>query len=209
VPATIEYSFQLGGASAVTVDAPSAPSTTIYGTGVNASGRVLCNGAPAPFARILLTRTEPATGVTETTELTTDAFGGWSLTTVPSATSTYSVRVVDPLLSSATSPPTTVGVRVAVNMSVIDDRVEEDEALVVEGTVVPVHAGIVELETRRPNGTFEPVAETTVATDGTYRFDYVLPAPGLWEVRTLMRVTGDDDHLPGDSAPKLVEVGQT
>lgn len=209
IPSTIEYSLRLEGSDAVAADAPSAPSTTIFGTGVTVSGRVTCGGAPAPFAHVLVTRTEVSSGATETTDVVTDAFGGWRLTSVPSVSSTYSVEVVDPLLSAASSGASTVGVRVAVNMSVADDQVEEGEPVIVEGRVVPVHAGIVTLERRRPNGSFETAAEMPVAEDGTYRFDYVLPEPGVWEVRAVMHDTGDDDHLPGDSAPKLIQVGET
>jgi hypothetical protein len=208
-PATLEYSLRLEGADSVSADAPSMPSTTIYGTGVSASGRVFCGPAPAPFARVVVTRTEVVSGATESLELVTDALGQWRLTTTPPATSTYEVEVVDPLLSAATSPPSTVGVRVAVSMSMARDQVADGEPVVVEGSVTPVHSGSVVLERRRPNGAFETAAETTVDGDGGYRFEHVLPAPGLWEVRVVMHDTGDDDHLPGDSAPKLVQVGET
>jgi hypothetical protein len=209
VPSTVEYSVRTEDANEVTVDPPSVPATTIYGTGVGGSGTVYCNGAPAPYAHVVITRTEVASGVSESHALVTDQFGHWALTTTPTATSAYSVAVEDPLLSPASSAPSTVGVRVAVNMTIPDDEVEEGEAVVIEGNVAPVHSGVVVLERRRPNGTFEEAAETPLGGDGAYRFEHVLPGPGHWEVRVVMPDTGDADHLPGDSAPKLVQIGQT
>ena len=206
---TVEYSLRLEDASRVEADAPTAPSTTIFGTGTFVSGRVFCGGVPAPFARVVLTQTEVASGTTSTTDLTTDAFGQWSVTTLPEVTSSYSVHVVDPLISPASSASSTVGVKVAVNMALSADQVAEDEPITVEGNVAPVHAGLVQLEYRRPNGRFEIGPQTAVDAEGRYRFDFVLPGPGVWEVRTTMPDTGDDDHLPGDSAPKLVQVGET
>jgi hypothetical protein len=208
-PAPVDYSLRFAGSEAVVAEAPAVPSSVIFGTGTAASGIVLCGGAPAPFAHVAVTHREVASGASETTELVTDAFGRWSLGTVLAATSTLSVQVVDPLLSPATSASSTVGVRVAVNMSIADDEVEEGEPVTVEGNVAPVHGGRVVLERRRPNGRFEAAAESPLDAEGRYRFDQVLPAPGVWEVRVTMPDTGDADHLPGDSAPKLVQVGET
>jgi hypothetical protein len=208
-PGTIEYSARLQDAGEVEALPPVVPATTIYGTGFMVSGLVECGEAPAASARVAVTRTEAGTGSTETIELTTDEFGRWAFVTTPPATSTFSVDVVDPLLSPASSDESTVGVRVAVNMTVADDQPEEGEALAVDGNVAPVHAGRVVLERRRPNGRFETVAESAIDEQGRYHFEHVLPGPGVWEVRVTMSDTGDADHLPGDSAPKVVQVGET
>lgn len=208
-PATIEYSARIEGENAVVAHRPSGASETIFGTAVVVSGMVECGGQPAPFARVDVIRTEAGSGTTETIETTTDAFGRWALVTAPAASSSYRVAVVDPLLSAASSDSATVNVRVAVNMTISDDQLEEGQPLTVEGNVAPVHAGEVILERRRPNGAFERAGSVTLDADGRYRFDHVLPGPGVWEVRVTMTDTRDVDHLPGDSAPKLVQVGET
>jgi hypothetical protein len=208
-PGMLEYSARLVDSASVVAHAPLLPSTTIYGTAVRVSGTVECGGAPAPFAHIAVTRTDVATGATEVTGLTTDAFGRWELLAAPPTTTSFSVRVEDPLLSTASSISSTIGVNVAVNMTIVDDEVAEGEAVVVEGNVAPVHDGRVVLERRRPNGHFETAAEVELNDEGRYRFDHVLPGPGVWEVRVTMPDTGDDDHLPGDAAPRVVQVGVT
>lgn len=208
-PGTLEYSVRLGAATSVVAGPPQVPATTIYGTAVTVSGLVECGGAPAPFARVVLTRTDVASGDSEEIFLTTDAFGRWSLVVTPEVTSRFAVAVADPLLSRVSSPASTVGVRVAVNMTTNKDQVEEGEALIVEGDVAPIHSGRVVLERRRPNGQFEIASESTLDPQGRYRFEHVLPGPGVWEVRVTLPDTADDDHLPGDSAPRLIQVGQT
>jgi hypothetical protein len=208
-PIGLEYSARLDGANEVVAHAPLVPQTMIYGTALSVSGYVECGGAPAAGARVFVTRSEPASGEIETRPVVTDAGGRWTLLTEPDATSTFSAVVADPLLSEASSTPATVGVKVAVNIAVADDQLEEGETLTVEGNVAPVHAGRVVLERRRPHGRFEIAAETIVDGEGNYRFDHVLPAPGVWEVRVTMPDTGDHDHLPGDSVPKVIQVGET
>jgi hypothetical protein len=203
------YSVRVDGESATNLSPPAAPSSTIFGTAVSISGRVSCNGAPAPFARVRLLETEVASGETTAIDLVTDAFGTWSLVSGPEVNSTYAVDLVDPLLSSATSTSTTVGVRVAVNMRVSSDQVAEGESVTVDGNVAPAHAGTVVVEIRRPSGPWQAVTTAELDSAGAYSTSISFPSTGTWEVRARMPDTGDRDHLPGDSVPRLVQVGQS
>jgi hypothetical protein len=204
----LAFSLRLAGRSA-TIATASVPASTIYGTGVTASGTVTCGGRPAPFADVVLRQEEVASGATYDVPLVTDQYGAWSYAIVPAVSSTFSAHVVDPLLSDAASATAPLQVRVAVNISLSDDEIAADEATIVSGNVAPVHEGRIVVERRRPNGAWETATETTTESDGSYRASVTFPAPGLWEVRATMPDTGDADHAPGDSAPKPVQVGES
>jgi hypothetical protein len=207
--APIAYSLRLDEDNEVTVFAPGAPSSVIFGLGTTVSGRVECNGLPAAFAQIVLTETEVGSGATRTTNLVTDMFGSWGRNVQPSVNTKYSVRVIDPFISQATSPEKTIGVNVAVNMTISDDQIPADGSIVVEGNVAPVHQAAIQVQIRRPDGEWTSAAVTTVLSDGTYRAELSFPAPGAWEVRATMPDTGDTDHLPGESTARQVQVGGT
>ena len=208
-PTPLAYSVRIESASAVTPGAPSGPTSTTYGVAVPLSGRVSCNGNPAPFAHAVLIETEVASGASRSIDLITDAFGNWSYLAAPQVNSTYSVEVVDPLLSRASSTPATVGVRVVVNLTLSADQIDAGGSVTVGGNVVPVHQMPVLIEIRRVDGPWQTAAQTTVDASGNYSTDITFPATGAWEVRARMPETGDADHLPGDSPPKLVQVGES
>ena len=203
----IAYSLQLEGADQVEPSPPSAPPSLLYGVSTTLFGRVVCNGAPAPFARIQLTEKEVATGESRTIALVTDGFGGWGRSVQPLVNTSYTVAVVDPFLTRATSPTTTVGVNVAVTMTLSDDQIDEGGTLVVEGTIAPVHQEAVVVQIRRVDGEWQTAAETMPDGNGSYRAEITFPATGAWEVRAAMPDPGDEDHLPGTSAATLVQVG--
>jgi hypothetical protein len=205
----LAYSLRLDGPGSVEASPPSVPGSTIYGTGVSASGTVTCNGAPAPLARLVLVETELVSGTSRSVDLVTDDFGNWRINLAPAVTSAYVVHVADPLLSSTDSPATTLGVRVAVNLTLSSDQVGEGESVTASGNVVPVHGGQIVLEIRRPNGQWQSAATTGTREDGSYSAEVSFPATGAWEVRARMPSTGDEDHLPGDSVAELVQVGQS
>ena len=203
------YSLQLDGGSAVEATPPGAPPSTTYGLAAPLSGRVTCNGMPAPFANLTLTETEVATGTSRTMPLITDEYGNWSRTVTPEVNTTYEIDVTDPFLSNASSIPTTIGVRVAMTMTVSDDQIDSGEALLVEGNVTPVHQETVVIDIRRVDGTWQTIAETTTDANGDYSSGFTFPDTGAWEVRARMPDTGDLDHLPGDTVTRLVQVGQS
>lgn len=203
------YSLQLDGGSAVEATPPGAPSSTTYGLAAPLSGRVTCNGMSAPFARLTLTETEVATGSSRTISLVTDAFGNWSRTVAPQVNTTYEIEVTDPFLSSSSSIPTTVGVRVAMNITISDDQIDPDESLLVEGNVAPLHQETVVIDIRRVDGTWQTITETTTDANGDFSSGFTFPDTGVWEVRARMPETGDLDHLPGDTITLLVQVGQS
>lgn len=207
--APLAYSLRIAGESATSATAPGVPSSTIFGTGVTAAGEVSCGGMPAPFAQVVVTQTETVSGTRHEIEVTTDQFGRWSLVTTPEVTSTYTATVADPLLSSSTSAAAPLAVKVAVNIALSDDQIAEGESVAVSGNVAPVHRGVVIVERRRPNGEWETAAETVTEENGSYRAEVNFPGTGLWELRARMPDTGDDDHAPGESSPKAVQVGES
>ena len=205
----LAYSLRLDVTSGVSASPPGAPSSTTYGVAAPMSGRVTCNGMPAPFARLTLTETEVASGASRTIPLITDAFGTWSRTSTPGVNTTYAIDVVDPFLSGASSAPTTVGVRVAMSMTISDDQIEPTEQLRVDGTVTPVHEETVIVEIRRVDGAWQPAAQTTVDANGRFSSAFTFPDAGAWEVRARIPDTGDLDHLPGDTSSFIVQVGES
>lgn len=205
----ISYSLQLDAADNVSATAPEAPTSLTHGDETEIFGRIDCNGAPAPFARVMLTETEVASGTTRTTELFTDDLGTWALTVEPTVHTTYSVAVVDPFFSSATSPEMTIEVEVDVTIAISDDLIESGGSIVVEGTVTPAHEKPILIEVRRAEGVWHTAAEATVDASGDYAAEITFPADGAWEVRARMPGTGHTDHLPGESAARLLQVGGT
>lgn len=205
----VAYSLQLEGANAVSAFPPRAPSSITYGSASLMAGQVTCNGIPAPFARLTLTETEVASGASRTIPLITDTFGNWSRTTTPEVHTTYTIDVDDPFLSNASSAPTTVEIRVAMSMTISDDQIGSSEPLRVDGTVTPAHEETVIIEIRRVDGFWQTAAQTTVDADGRYSSAFTFPDTGAWEVRARMPDTGDLDHLPGDTAARLVQVGES
>ena len=205
--ATIAYSLRLRDENRVRASAPSSSSSTIFGTGLRASGEVSCGGRPAPFADIVITGTEVVSGITETRRTTTNAEGTWFDVLSPDANATYTVTVDDPLLSPATSGATSVGVRISVTATPAPSTVPEGSPITFSGTVEPAHPGVpVSIEFRRPEGTWEELAEVPIDQAGNYSASVTLPDGGVWELRALVADTGDADHLPGGTPGRLVFV---
>ncbi|MFN2593507.1 MAG: hypothetical protein ABR579_01295 [Actinomycetota bacterium] len=202
----IAYSLRSLGERAVQAGSIQGSSSIVWGSGVRLSGVVMCNGIPAPHAAIQVTKTEG--GSSTTFDLTTDDHGMWSLIDAPQSNATFSATVVDPLISSATSSPFGVGVHEAVMMELNSDQVTDGSPIELHGTAMPVHPVTVLVQFRRPSGDWQtgPSVETDDA--GSYDTAFVLPGPGDWEVRTVVPDTGDGDHLPGNSVPRLVSVAE-
>jgi hypothetical protein len=206
-PITLAYSLRLAGSKKVNAVAPNGPSTTIFGTAGRLSGRVECREKPAESADVLVTETEVLSGQQQIHEVETDRFGTWSIFIEPQANSSYVAEVVDPLLSKATSEPTTVGVKLLITLELATDRVEEGSSVAVFGDVAPIHAGVtVTVECRRPEREWQPCSEATTDASGGYGAAFPLPGVGIWEVRARVESTGDEDHLPGASVTELIDV---
>jgi hypothetical protein len=209
-PVTVGYALILAGSKEVVASAPAAPPTTTYGLAVRVSGRVECRGEPAPFADVVVTETAVVSGQQQTFGTETNEFGTWSLGVEPQVNSTYSVKVVDPLLSAAMSDETAIGVRLLITLELDADRVAQGSPVTLSGEVVPAHPGIlVVVECRRPAREWERCGETSADSSGAYAADVLLPKSGIWEVRARVESTGDDDHVPAASIAELVEVVAT
>ncbi len=190
------------------VAAPSGPSDVTYGISGSFSGSLLCAGVPAPFARLRLVATESYSGEVSTVDLITDEKGRWQLRTSPDASSRLTIEVVDGLLPEGVSEPHLVSVHVFVSMEPTDATIDEGDPVVVTGDITPATEGSsLVLEYRRPSRrrwNAGPVVTTDAA--GHYEAAYVLPAPGLWEVRTRQIEDLDPHRAPGVSISSLIEV---
>lgn len=202
--AAVAYSVIPAGADASAIRS-SVPRLVQFGSSTRVSGSVSCNGAPAPFASVEVVETTTG-GVSKLLHATSDSEGSWSIPVTPDETSSYSVRLADPLLSSAFAPEATLGVATFVTIAApAQSRV--GSPLEVSGTVSPAHAGApMVLEYRRParqtwleGGTFE------LSMDSSYEQLFFPPGRGFWEVRVRMLSSGDDDHLPGTSLIETIE----
>jgi hypothetical protein len=189
------YSLRVLGQGAVTAEALAPPADTYFFGGLSLRGRVLCDGKPAPSADVVLVQ-DKRSGEQRTFPLTTSGSGTWFLTFQPEQTSTYHLEVVDPLLSTASSPTWDVGVRVAITLDVPDPDVLLGEPVSVEGIVTPGHPGaLVQIDYRRPDLSWRSGPQATLASDGSYQASLTLPASGVWHLRASVVSTGDLDHL--------------
>jgi hypothetical protein len=206
--ATLEYSLRLSGMDRVEASPPSGATATTYGTGVQLSGTISCRRRPAALAHVLITEREIISGGERTFSTATDELGGWRIGITPEANSTYSVEVVDPLLSGARAGGHEVRVQVAVTMEVERERIPAGTPVSIHGRVTPAHPGAsVVVEYRRPGAsTWSVGAEATVGATGDYSTQFPLPGEGIWELRARVPTTGDRDHDPGGSGTRLVDV---
>lgn len=202
------YSLRAPDAAAVEASAPSGPSAITYGLSVLLTGRVLCGGEPAPWANVNLIERDVVSGVETSRPLVTDESGGWLFRTTPERNTVYRVEVVDPLISSVVSASKVVSVQVAVALEAPGAHPSADAPYSVQGTVTPVHVGApVSIQIRRPGrDEWIEMTTTSVEANGTYAASFTFPADGTWEVRAVVVSTEDDDHEPGASGTKLVEV---
>ncbi|HET7482201.1 MAG TPA: hypothetical protein VFK89_05005 [Actinomycetota bacterium] len=206
-PAPLAYSLRSVDSRATEVPPPAGVSATTYGTAVTLSGSISCNGAPVPFVHATLTQTDAVSGEAVVYEVVTDPAGNWRRQVAPQSNQIYSVAVDDPLLSRAESPPKPVAVRLRVVQQPSSDRIVLGEPISVSGTVDPVHpSASVVIEFRRPERDWRSGAQAIVDESGTFEGSFVLPAAGIWEVRSRVTDTGDADHVPGTNPPALVAV---
>ena len=207
-PATLEYSLRYPGLERVDVTTPSSQNVTTYGVGVFVSGSVSCGEEPAAFADVEVVATEIVSGAQRAFRLRTDGLGRWALVDTPLVNSTYSVRVVDPLLSETASSVHQVGVALAVDTIVTPDRPVLGEPVSVSGSIRPAHPGTeVIVEFRRPSARrWREGGRAVTGEDGRYDVSVTLPATGVWQIRSRVPQTGDLDHLPGVGAIRLVSV---
>jgi hypothetical protein len=205
---TLAYSLRLPGADRVAVSGPTGASVVQSGTAALISGSVTCGGAPAPFADIVVTEQEVVSGRSQTFAVETDERGSYRVVTTPQANAMYEVELVDPLLSPEKPDRTLrVDVQVIVRLELVDDQVPAGTPVEVTGEVFPAHPGApIAVEFRRPAGAWQFGAEATVMASGSYSASFVPPDTGIYEVRANMLATNDDDHVPGISAGKLLEV---
>ncbi|MGI8774685.1 MAG: hypothetical protein ACR2KQ_06685 [Actinomycetota bacterium] len=204
-PATIAYSLMRSHAWNADVTS-SVPSSVEFGTSIRVQGTASCAGRPAPFARVELAETL-TDGSTTTHSLVTDDEGRWSISLSPEESASYVAKLVDPLLPAATTASRFNAVKPLVAIDVAEQVALGDD-IEVTGTVTPVHAGApIVLEYRRPaRSEWLLGAEVTLEPDGTYGGSFTLPERGFWEVRARMTSTLDEDHRPGTSGTKTVEV---
>lgn len=189
------YSLRILGREAVTAVPLAPPPDTSYFGGLSLRGRVSCPGRPASSADIVLVQ-EKTTGERREFPLQTLPGGTWFVNIQPEASSTYHVEVVDPLLSSASSQPWDVAVRVALTLEATHADVALGEPATVAGAVNPPHPGaLVVIEYRRPDLSWRSGPQTTVGPDGTYRAEVLLPGSGIWHLRATLLDTGDTDHI--------------
>lgn len=206
----LDYSIRFPDRSRVAIAQPTAPGTSTYGIGFFLRGAVTCGGAPASSADVEVSATERHSGVTTHLRTTTKADGTWTLPVHPEVNVVYRASVVDPLLSSAASQDTHVGVAPFVSLEARDE-VGLGDPLSVTSVVTPAHpgAGMV-IEFRRPLAAqWRLAGEAARDPDGSYTFDLTLPSDGVWEVRARLTSTGDDDHVPGRSSPHQVWVRES
>lgn len=203
----VAYSLLFPGRSRVDASPPAGLSSLLYGTGAFQSGNVTCGGRPAPFADVLITETEVVSGRTQTYETETDAFGRWRTIVSPDANAIFFATVADPLLSRVDSERSTVGVRLNITADLASSRVPEGSPITISGTVAPAHpAALVTVEFRRPEGEWRVGAEVVMDASGAYEASFTLPNSGVWEIRSSVLDTGDDDHLPGQTPGRIVFV---
>lgn len=209
-PATLEYSVRYPGTGRVTASPPASPQVITFGLGVFISGSVSCGGELAPFSDVEIVATEVVSGETRIQRSRTDAYGRWTWSDAPTATSTYVVSVVDPLLSGATSDAQRVGVAIDVSTIVTPERPVFGESVSVDGMVRPSHPGEeVIVEFRRPSARrWREGGRALMDGDGRYHVSVTLPEIGVWQVRSRVPSTGDLDHLPSVGAIRLVSVRQ-
>ncbi|MBA2726217.1 MAG: hypothetical protein H0U53_09525 [Actinobacteria bacterium] len=149
-----------------------------------------------------------ASGAETSHPLVTDGSGGWLFRTTPQRNTVYRVEVIDPLISSVVSESKVVSVQVAVALEAPGAHPSAGAPYSVQGTVTPVHVGApVSIQIRRPGrDEWDEMTTTSVEADGSFAASFTFPAEGTWEVRAVVVSTGDDDHEPGASGTKLVEV---
>jgi hypothetical protein len=208
-PATLRYSVIVDGQQSTSVTATPADKRVIYGTGTHLSGSAICNGAGASDAHLTIEEHDAITGrVTGTYETTADSRGIWSTVVSPGSNSTYVVVIDDPLLTIS-SAATDIGVNVFVSLEPSSQRVGRGEPVDITGSTVPAHANVpLIVEYRRPDRQWQLGVTTSTSPDGSYSTSLTLPVPGVWELRTRMLSTGDDDHFPGTSAARLIFVSR-
>jgi hypothetical protein len=205
--ASLFYSLRRNGADETELTGPTGPYQTIYGLATPFSGQVSCGGVGQPNAPIEITERENVSGITRTYIVRSFGTGGWSTLITPLVNSTYSARLVDPLLGPGTANDWQVAVIVSISIEVADDRVQPGEPVHVTGTLVPAHPdSIIAIEFRRPDGLWQFGTETRPDADGNFSADVPLPDDGIWYVRARMTTTGDEDHEPGTSTERVVEV---
>lgn len=200
----VAYSVRVAGKSDVEATA-NAPSSITYLDTASVAGSVLCNGQPAPFARVAMRSTESANGAETVTHTRTGTTGSFRFPIAPDVNTTYSVKVDDPLLSVVELEERRVAVRLFVRLSVPDEAVQGRVARI-SGTALPVHPGApVQVEFRRPSREWRQGPAATLAGDGTYEVDVTFPRTGVWEVR--VNVNPDDaDHATGTSHSGFVRL---
>jgi hypothetical protein len=204
---TVTYSVQLDGGNDVSATPPAGTTLTSAGSSAGLSGQIYCNGAGAPTTTGRLIAIDEVT--TQRTEFpfTTNPAGGWSLGIFPGRKTRYFVEVDDPWMSDATSGSSVVLVSVFVTLEVQSASVVLGSPVRMDGAVIPAHEGAkVLLEFRRPAGLWRSSHTVLTSDTGAYTGDIVLPRKGVWEVRTTVTDTGDDDHEPSISVPRVVQV---
>jgi hypothetical protein len=204
-PASIAYSLRAPDASLTSVSTFGSRSV-IYGEAVRVLLSVTCGGSPAAFARVSIASSDAAGNGSEQV-VTTSADGTASLLVSPESRTTFSARLVDPLLSPASSQEHVVAVQVRVSIDVSSQEVALNQPVRVSGIVQPAHPGApLVVEFRRPERRWRTGATTLLNDDGSYDTSLTLPATGVWQVRSRLETTNDADHLPGDSVPRFVVV---
>jgi hypothetical protein len=206
-PATLFYSLRLLGADQTSLTGPAGPFTTIYGTAVPFSGFVSCAGIGQRSAQLEITERENVTGATRTFIVRSADAGGWNTLFTPLVNSTYSARLVDPLLGPGEAADWDVAVQVVTTIAVAADRVHLGDPVHVSGALDPPHPNArIAIEFRRPDGSWEPATEVQPDAQGSFAADITLPRDGIWFIRARMTTTGDSDHEPGTSTERVVEV---
>lgn len=203
------YSLRDPGApSPVEVGTPGGASDLLFRTSGGLAGLVTCAGEPAAFADLRLIVTEVFTGAITSIPLVTDDRGRWETRVSPDASSTFAIEVVDGLLPQTTSPTHLVSIHVFLSMEPSSSSIEEGDAVILAGDITPGTGGSTLIaEYRRPERR-RWLSGPTVTTDasGHYEVPLVLPAGGLWEVRTRQVEDLDPHRAPGTSIASLIEV---
>ena len=195
-PARFAYSLRLEGRTAVTAEPVDPPVAIDYPLSTMLRGRVLCDGQPVIEADVTLVETSRS-GEQQTFPAVTGAGGLWGRLVDPDQTSTYEVRVVDPLLSPSSSQPWEVGVRVALDLEIPDAEVSRGQPVEVQGRMGPPHPGaLLRIDYRRPDLGWREGPQVQPDADGDYRVSLTLPDAGIWQLRAVVISTGDEDHLP-------------
>ncbi|MEA2433958.1 MAG: hypothetical protein QOG54_1415 [Actinomycetota bacterium] len=205
--ATMFYSLRLVRADETDLIPPTGPYEPTYGLASSFAGSVMCGGIGQPSALVEITEREDVGGETRTFVVRSGQTGLWSVLFTPNVNSTYSAKLVDPLLGPASTSEWFVHVHVGVSMAVSEDRVQLGAPAYVTGTLTPPHPdATIVIEYRRPDGEWQQGQEVGSDADGNYSAELVLPRDGIWLIRARMTTTGDEDHEPGVSPERTVEV---